>query len=136
MVPFFDVIIPFIDDSSISGYFITLLFQLVLCIVVISIMYSVDYVFILTTFTGTAIIDLIEEDCKALTRAIHNSVGDLVENNVVNELLLVAVNRNQEMRRLVLASISSLTENRITKHQACNQEQLKGVFPPWTFMGY
>lgn len=101
MVPFFDLVIPFIDDTTTRGYFITLVFQFVLCVFVISIMYSVDYVFILTLFSGAAIIDLIEVDCKALTFAIHNSnrtVGD------INNLLITAIRRNQNMRRLVLTS--------------------------------
>lgn len=95
MVPFFDLVIPFVDDTTVRGYFITLVFQLVLCIFVISIMYSVDYVFILTLFSGAAIIDLVEEDCKALTIAILNSSGT----KNINDLLIIAIRRNQSMRR-------------------------------------
>lgn len=98
MVPFFEVVLPFIDDTTVHGYFVTLAFQFVLCIFVISIMYSVDYVFILTLFSGAALIDLIEEDCKAVTVAIHNSNGTLGD---VNDLLIIAIRRNQNMRRLV-----------------------------------
>ncbi|XP_037047175.1 putative odorant receptor 83c [Bradysia coprophila] len=97
MVPFFELVIPFVDDTTIHGYFIALAFQLVLCVVVVSIMYSVDYIFILTLFTGTAIIDLVEEDCKALTFAIHNSIG--IGDHHINDLLTTAIKRNQFMRR-------------------------------------
>lgn len=100
MVPFFDLVIPFVDDTTVRGYFLTLVFQFVLCIFVITIMYSVDYVFILTLFSGAALIDLVEEDCKALTTAIENSVGS-VKTNIINDLLKTAIRRNQSMRRLV-----------------------------------
>lgn len=101
MVPFFDLVIPFVDDTSVPGYFIQLIFQFVLCIFVISIMYSVDYVFILTLFSGAAIIDLVEVDCKALTFAIENSKSYVAKVGDVKYLLDTAIRRNQLMRRLV-----------------------------------
>lgn len=103
MVPFFDVVIPFVDDTTVIGYFITLVFQLTLSVFVISIMYSVDYMFILTLFTGAAIIDLIEEDCRVLTFAIQNSNGT-VDAGTISDLLIIAIRRNQNMRRLVFST--------------------------------
>lgn len=100
MVPFFDLVMPFVDDTTVPGYFITLVFQFVLCIIVITIMYSVDYIFILTLFTGAAMIDLVEEDCKALTIAVHNSIVTL-NTNEISDLLKTAIQRNQSMRRSV-----------------------------------
>ncbi len=101
MVPFFDLVIPFADESTARGYLVTLVFQFILCIYAISIMYSVDYVFILTLFSGAAIIDLVEQDCKALTIAIRNSIGGLADIGHINDLLIIAIRRNQFMRMLV-----------------------------------
>lgn len=98
MIPFFDLVIPFVDVTTVRGYFIMLAFQLVLCVVVVSIMYSVDYLFILTLFSGIAIMDLIEEDCKALTVAIENSNGTIVDVVRIEDLLTTAIRRNQFMR--------------------------------------
>lgn len=100
MVPFFEMVIPFVDATTIHGYFIALAFQLALCIVVVSIMYSVDYIFILTLFTGTAIIDLVEEDCKALTFAIKNAIS--TADHHIDDLLNTAIKRNQLMTRFVI----------------------------------
>lgn len=101
LVPCFDVVLPFVDDNTVRGYFVTLVFQFVLCLYVISIMYSVDYVFILTLFTGAAIIDLVEEDCKALTFGVQNSIGT----DAISDLLTTAIRRNQNMRRSVFVQV-------------------------------
>ncbi|KAJ6649101.1 putative odorant receptor 83c [Pseudolycoriella hygida] len=98
MVPFFDVVIPFVDDTTARGYIVTLLFQFVLCVFVISIMYNVDYLFLLTLFSGAAFIDLVEEDCKALSFTIVNSKRE-VNVSGIRDRLISAIRRNQGMRR-------------------------------------
>lgn len=103
----YDLILPF-DVTTKSGYSITIVIQIFLTYGSTVGIFVLDVLFLLMILSGAACIDLVDCDCKILSRKIEESMKDDefsitsdANNLLFHELLLNAIRRSQENHQFV-----------------------------------